>query len=79
MKKMNKEKLKEFLGEKVKYDPAGQMIFGGNKKTGDNLILDVRGWGTIQYMFKDPRDAQKFQDDFGQFVVDAINEKLITN
>jgi len=67
--------VKEFIGEKAKYIPEGQMIFGG-KKGDEQILLDVRGWGAIQYLFKDQKEAGKFQDEFGQWVADAINEKL---
>jgi hypothetical protein len=43
----------------------------------------VRGWGSIQYMFRDPKTDQidfdkaaKFQDEVAQFIADAINEKI---
>ena len=65
--------IKEFTGKKVSYDKLGQIIFG---RDGSQMILDVRGWGFIQNQFKTEEAAGKFQDNFGQFVVDAINEKL---
>ena len=73
------EKLKQFIGEKVIYDESGQMIFGTTEKDGMQLLLgvgSVRGWGAIQHLFKDEKDAAKFQDELGEFIRDAINEKL---
>lgn len=73
--------IKDFIGSKVWYDDHGQMIFG-ESKNGDQLIVDVRGWGAIQNAFKTPSGeldldkAVKFQDDLGKFVTEAINEKL---
>lgn len=67
----------EFIGEHVRYDDIGGSIFGGLQ-----LIADIRGWGAIQNLFKDGKgmiDTQKaaaFQDQFGQWIADAINEKL---
>ena len=46
------------------------------------MIADLRGWGAIQNLFKlkggaiDFEKAEKFQDDLGQWIADAINEKL---
>ena len=41
------------------------------------MILDVRGWGAIQKLFKgNSQKAVDFQDELGAWFVDAINEKL---
>lgn len=66
---------REFIGEKVSYDRHGQMIFG-HKKDKLQLLLDVRGWGAIQYLFKTEKEAADFQDEFGEWIASAINEKL---
>ena len=63
----------QFIGEKVKYDTG--YIWGINKK-GDYEMLVQRGWGAIQKLFKTQEEAAKFQDDLGQWITDAINEKL---
>lgn len=57
------------------YDPFGTMIFA---KEGNDIqmLADVRGWGRIQHMFKTEQEAENFQDKVGQFIVDAINEKI---
>lgn len=67
-------KLQEYIGEAI-YDPSGQMIFA---KTNDGLqqLADIRGWGHIQQLFPKFKDCEKFQDDVGQFIADAINEKV---
>ncbi|MCP4520999.1 MAG: hypothetical protein GY827_04785 [Cytophagales bacterium] len=79
MAKKPKSKLEQFLGdpEKMHYCSAGQMIFAKDKKRGDQMILDVRGWGAIQHLFDDEEEAAKFQDELGEFYVEAIKEKLI--
>ena len=71
---MNRE-VRKYLGEKVEYDEQGTQIWA---KTNGVLqhVADVRGWGAIQNMFKTGVEAQEFQDAVGQFIVDAINEKL---
>jgi hypothetical protein len=69
--------IKDYLKGKVYYEPAGQMIFC--RKDDDSHILDVssvRGWGKIQYSFKTFTEAAKFQDDLGEFIAEAIREKL---
>jgi len=58
----------EFPVGKFKYDDYGQMVWDSDT----NLMPDIRGWGTFQYM----EDGQKRMDEFGQWVVDAMNEKL---
>ena len=37
-----------------------------------NMITQIRGWGRLQYL----PDAEQKQDDIGEFVAEAINEKL---
>ena len=68
-------KPEDFIGSKVYYDDHGQMIFSDRgEEKGVQLLLDVRGWGAIQHLpIKDP---DKFQDDMGKWIADAINEKL---
>lgn len=72
--------IKEWLGEKAIYDPGGQIIFADPIGDGSKLqiIADIRGWGAIQNLFKNKDQAQaaNFQDQLGQFITDAINEKL---
>lgn len=45
----------DFIGEKVIYDKEGQMIFGTSiiNDKALQLLLEVRGWGAIQNLFKD--------------------------
>lgn len=79
---LNVAKIKKHFGEKIVYDPQGQMIYGVDKNDGITRIADVRGWGAIQQLFKDAKGnydldkAGEFQDKIGQFIADAINEKL---
>ncbi len=74
-------KLSEFIGEKVIYDKEGQDILGS--KSGNlQKLLDLRGWGAIQNLFKHPNgrvdleNAEKFHDALGEWIVKAINEKI---
>lgn len=65
--------VQEWLSD-LKYDPEGQIICKNDD--GFNKILDIRGWATLQKVFPSIEEAGKFQDSVGQFVLEAINEKL---
>jgi hypothetical protein len=70
-------KPQDFIGKKATYFEYGTQIFGENKKGELQMILDVRGWGAIQNLFKgNSQKAVDFQDELGEWFVDAINEKL---
>ena len=66
---------KDFIGEKATYDEWGQIIWG-HKGEDMQMLLDLRGWGAIQQLFKDQDKAANFQDELGQWIAEAINEKL---
>ena len=80
MAKKPKTDIEKFVGnpDKIWYCPLSQMIFSKNDKNGDQMLLDVRGWGAIQHLFDDMTDAEKFQDELGEFYAQAIREKLQT-
>jgi hypothetical protein len=60
----------------VSYDECGCEIYGESKSK-MNLLLEVRGWVEILHLFKgDAEKTSKFHDTFGEWVADAINEKL---
>lgn len=64
-------KIEDFI-KKASYDYNGQMIFG---QDGKQLLLDVRGWGAI-HTNPNIDNPEKFQDDLGEWVADAINRKI---
>jgi hypothetical protein len=65
--------IQEYLKDGVYYAADGIAIY----TNGDfKYIADIRGWGGICNMFKDDKVASDFQDSVGQFIADAINEKL---
>lgn len=66
----------DFIGEKATYDKWGQIIWAENKKEEQQMLLQLRGWGAIQNLFKKEEQATQFQDDLGAWIVEAINEKL---
>jgi hypothetical protein len=49
---------------------------------GMQMLAELRGWGHIQNMFKrkdgsfDLDEAAKYQDELGDWIATAINEKL---
>lgn len=69
--------VKDYL-KNVFYDDAGQMLFANHDDHGCLMVAEIRGWGALtgsQYNL--PEDvAAKFQDKMGQFIADAIKEKL---
>ena len=82
---MEKE-IKKFIGEKVTYDRMGQYFWGHRKGSGgQQMVGELRGWGAIQNLFKnnigqiDTDKAAEFQDAVGEWIADAINQKLNRN
>lgn len=72
-------KVEDYLGPEVEYDKyGGTFIWSKKPKDGIEMIADVRlrGWGNIQHLFENLSDAEDFQDKVGEFVAQAINEKL---
>jgi hypothetical protein len=80
---IDKKDIHRFIGEEVYYDKYGGGYIWGKKKEGLQMIaqvdelepdhdpvLSIRGWGAIQQY------AERFQDTMGQWIADAINEKL---
>lgn len=69
--------IKDFITGKVTYDTfGGQYLWIGDLKEGARMLGQLRGWGAIQNMIKGYVEAAAFQDRLGQFVADAINEKM---
>ena len=62
--------IKEYLGTECKYNRDGQMIFVKNSNGGDQLLVDVRGWGCISNMTDMERggSAGDFQDALGEWI-----------
>jgi len=61
----------------VYYDEYGTHIWNKeNSDGGSQLVADIRGWGRLQNEFKTEEEAAKFQDEIGEFIAQAIREKL---
>lgn len=71
------EKIKQWLGDNIIYDACGQMIFAVRENGHQEIIADIRGWGAIQNLFPDDYEkAAEFQDALGEFIAEAIKEKV---
>lgn len=78
---MNK-KIIEFIGKAV-YDVNGGMLWSEDQTGCLSHLIDIRSYGRIQNLFlrklkgQDLIDtANKFQDELGEFIAEAINEKI---
>ena len=80
-------KVKDFINGKVTYDKFGGQYFWINLPNGGTQMLaEMRGQGRIQNMFKkkgknsreyiDDEAAGEFQDEVGNWIAAAINEKM---
>ena len=61
----------------VYYDEYGTHIW--NKEDADGgsqLVADIRGFGRLQNEFPTLKESEKFQDEVGEFIVQAIREKI---
>lgn len=82
---MTKPTIKDFLNGEIKFDPNGSGYFWIVKPDGNHEMLAdmrIRGWGEIKNLFRskagliDAEAAGNFQDDIGEFIAAAINEKI---
>lgn len=74
-------KVQDFINGKVSYDKDGQYFWIHGNSNGIQMLAELRGWGAIQNMFVkkgkiDMEQAGVFQDEVGEWVAKAINEKL---
>ena len=60
----------------VYYDEYGTHIWNKYEEGDIQKVADIRGWGTIQNLFKTQKEAEEFQDEVGKFIVEAIREKI---
>jgi hypothetical protein len=69
--------LQEWLRD-VYYDEYGTYLWAKDSEYYNQTIAiaEVRGWGAIQNKFSTIEEAEKFQDEVGKFIADAINEKI---
>jgi hypothetical protein len=61
----------------VYYDKFGQYLWSAQDAgVGAQMIGEVRGWGALQHEFKTEEEAENFQDEVGEFIAQAIREKV---
>lgn len=79
---MSKEPtIKSYLNGEVSYDNDDQ-YFWLTVNNQMKMLAELRGWGAIKNLFKtksgeiDMELAAKFQDEIGEFIAQAINEKI---
>jgi hypothetical protein len=60
----------------VYYDEYGTHIWNKEQDGGNQLVAEIRGWGRLQNEFPTLKESDKFQDEVGQFIVQAIREKI---
>jgi hypothetical protein len=86
------EKIIEFIGIAEYDKWGGGYIWGNKPKGNEmiaqindfpdatyevvNEVLSIRGWGAIQHLFENSEEAAEFQDELGNFIAEAINEKI---
>jgi hypothetical protein len=73
-----KTEIEKYIGT-AEFDEGSGFIFGKQPDNTLNLVAEVRGWGAIQNMFEEQSEAQKFQDELGSYIADAINKKTKDN
>ena len=73
----------DFINGKVTYDKyGGQYFWIVGPKGESQMLAEMRGWGAIQNLFinKDKTvdfdAASSFQDKIGEWIAEAINEKI---
>jgi hypothetical protein len=81
---MGEKTIKDFINGPVQYDKyGGQYFWIVDKNDGMKMLASMRGWGAIQNLFKYGTNGQvnmeaaaDFQDELGEFIAEAINEKI---
>jgi hypothetical protein len=82
MDEITKLEILQFLKGEIKYDKDGAYLWAVKHNGHHQKIADVRAWGAIQNLFinkkglLDSVQAEKFHDAMGEFIAEAIREKI---
>jgi hypothetical protein len=68
--------IEKWLSNVKYYAEGGTYIWNEDEKGELQMIADIRGWGALQYEFKTEEEAFDFQDEVGEFIAQAIREKV---
>jgi hypothetical protein len=69
--------VKEYLKDGVSYNSAGPGITINNKEPVVNILGFLKGKNSIKKLFDNDIDAaMDFEDELGEWIADAINQKL---
>ena len=68
--------IEKWLSDVYYDDCGGTQIWNKEKDGGSQLVAEVRGWGAIQQLFGTHKECIEFQNSVGEFIVEAIKEKL---
>ena len=61
----------------VYYDEYGTHIWNREDAEGcSQLVAEIRGWFRLQNEFPTLKESEDFQDEVGEFIVQAIREKI---
>ena len=60
----------------VYYDEYGTHIWNKEQDGESQLVAELRGWGALLKEFETMTEAEQFQDKVGEFIVQAIREKI---
>jgi len=59
------------------YDSEGQFIWRKNSEGLSEVLLEIRGWAYLKKFYRgDVIQAAELQDKIGEFIIEAIKEKL---
>lgn len=56
---------------------GGNKIWNKEQDGGIQLVAELRGWGALLKEFETMTEAEQFQDKVGEFIVQAIKEKIL--
>ena len=56
---------------------GGNKIWNKEQDGGSQLVAELRGWSALYKEFETMTEAEKFQNEVGEFIVQAIKEKIL--